>query len=71
MGAEKWAWTIATMYLGKFFKDTIAPIDLYMNMSYQLGVDWNILFYQPFETSPNKHSANFFNKAVRTYTKLT
>ena len=48
IGAEKYFWT-NPMYQNAFTNHTfmeMEPMDLYMNMSYQLGLDMNISLYQ-------------------------
>ena len=46
-GAQKFAWALPNTYLESYHKLPSVPMEeLYRNMSYHLGIDWNILYSQ-------------------------
>ena len=51
-GAEKFSWALPSLYLKSYYQAPSVPMEeLYMNMTYHLGIDWEILYFK----GPNKH----------------
>ena len=48
LGAEKYFWVNPYAYQGMFKNNSFAPIELYMNMSYNLEVDMNLFVFRFF-----------------------
>ena len=46
-GAVKYFWLVPQVYKKLLENTTYSTMDMYMNMAYQLGSDWNIKFISP------------------------